>query len=248
MMSDAPRFEVFAVAGVPAVEAGDDLAGLLAEHVGSLVDGDIVVVSSKVVSKAEGRAVRGVPRATVIATETDEVVARRGDLTIARTRHGLVLAAAGVDVSNVEPGTVLPLPVDPDASARRLRHRVAALTGRTVGVVVTDTAGRPWRLGQTDIAIGVAGVKPSVDLAGTPDLYGTELRVTCPAVADEVAGAAELVMGKASGTPFAVVRGLADLVTADDGPGAAALVRPVADDLFAAGTGGQVSTRGEPAP
>jgi coenzyme F420-0:L-glutamate ligase / coenzyme F420-1:gamma-L-glutamate ligase len=171
----------------------------------------------------------------VIDAETQEVVAQRGDLTIARTHHGLVLAAAGVDVSNVEPGTVLPLPLDPDTSARQLRRRLAVLTGRSVGVVITDTAGRPWRLGQTDIAIGAAGVNPTVDLVGSRDFFGNELRVTRPAVADEVAGAAELVMGKASGTPFAVIRGLRHLVTDDDGPGAAALVRPVADDLFARG-------------
>ena len=230
------RLEVSAVAGVPAVDTGDDLAALLVHHVETLLDGDIVVISSKVVSKAEGRAVTGLPRSIVVDRETHEVVARRGDLTIARTRHGLVLAGAGVDVSNVEPGTVLPLPVDPDASARRIRHRLDTLTGRTVGVVVSDTAGRPWRLGQTDIAIGVAGVSPVVDLTGSLDYFGNELRVTAPAVADEVAGAAELVMGKAAGTPFAVVRGLAHLVTDDDGPGAAALVRAPADDLFPRGT------------
>ena len=227
---------VDAVTGVPLVGPGDDLAGLLVSHGPALEDGDIVVVASKVVSKAEGRAVQGVSREQVVADETVDVVARRGPLTIARTRHGLVLAAAGVDTSNVEPGTVLPLPVDPDASARRLRSRVRDLTGRRVGIVVSDTAGRPWRTGQTDIAIGVAGVVPVLDLAGSTDLFGNRLSVTAPAVADEVAGAAELVMGKAAGAPFAVVRGLGHLVTEGDGPGAAVLVRPESDDLFRRGT------------
>lgn len=229
------ELQVAAVAGVPAVAPGDDLVDLLLTHVESLLDGDVVVVSSKIVSKAEGRAVQGLPRSSVIDLETEEVVARRGDLTIARTRHGLVLAAAGVDVSNVEPGTVLPLPIDPDESARRLRARIATLTGLTVGVLVSDTAGRPWRLGQTDIAIGLAGVAPLVALSGSLDYFGNPLHVTAPAVADEIAGAAELVMGKAAGTPFAVVRGLAHLVTDDDGPGAAALVRPPDEDLFPRG-------------
>lgn len=229
------RIEVFAVVGVPLVRAGDDLAALLVEHA-DLRDGDLVVVASKVVSKAEGREQRGVAREDVVQAETVDVVARRGDLVIARTRQGLVLAAAGVDTSNVEPGSVLPLPVDPDASARAIRRRLTELAGVSVAVLVTDTAGRPWRLGQTDIAVGAAGLRPVLALAGTTDLFGAELHVTAPAVADEVAGAAELVMGKASGTPFAIVRGLGHLVTVDDGPGAAAIVRPPADDLFARGS------------
>ena len=141
-----------------------------------------------------------------------------------------------MDASNVEPGTLLPLPKDPDRSARDVRSRLAELTGATVGIVISDTAGRPWRLGQTDIAIGAAGITPVVNLVGSRDMYGNELRVTAPAVADEIAGAAELVMGKAAGTPFAVVRGLAHLVTEGDGPGAASIVRSAGDDLFPHGT------------
>jgi len=230
------RMTVTALEGVPEVEPGDDLATLLVDAASELLDGDIVVVASKVVSKAEGRAVRGRRRDDVIAEETIDVVARRGDLQIVRTRHGLVLAAAGVDSSNVEPGVLLPLPLDPDASASALRARLQALCGVGIGVVISDTAGRPWRVGQTDIAIGAAGVTPVVDLAGTVDRQGNELHVTAPAVADEVAAAAQLVMSKAAGTPFAVVRGLSHLVIAPDGPGARSIVRRAEDDLFRSGS------------
>jgi coenzyme F420-0:L-glutamate ligase/coenzyme F420-1:gamma-L-glutamate ligase len=235
-MTQMAQMTVTAVEGVPEVQPGDDLASALVDTGTELVAGDIVVVSSKVVSKTEGRAVRGRSRDDVIAEETVDVVARRGDLQIVRTRHGLVLAAAGVDSSNVEPGVLLPLPLDPDASARSLRARLHEDCGVLIGVVISDTAGRPWRVGQTDIAIGVAGVTPVVDLAGTVDRNGNELRVTAPAVADEVAAAAELVMGKAAGTPFAVVRGLSHLVTVRDGPGARSIVRRPEDDLFRSGS------------
>ena len=224
------------VTGVPPINAGDDLASLFIAHADSLQSGDIVVVASKVVSKAEGRAIRGASRGEVIAAESADIVARRGDLTIARTRHGLVLAAAGVDASNVEPGTLLPLPEDPDRSARAMRSRIADLTGTAVGIVISDTAGRPWRLGQTDIAIGAAGVTPIVRLVGTRDMYGNVLQVTAPAVADEIAAAAHLVMEKSAGIPFAVVRGLSQLMTEVDGPGASSIVRPTSDDLFVHGT------------
>ncbi|HEX5018297.1 MAG TPA: coenzyme F420-0:L-glutamate ligase [Actinomycetes bacterium] len=229
------EMHVVALARAPEVRAGDDLAALLLESA-TFDDGDIVVIASKVVSKAEGRAVVGRDRTEVISEETVEVVARRGDLQIARTRHGLVMAAAGVDASNVEANTLLPLPTDPDASARRVRATLMHRTGTRIAVVISDTAGRPWRKGQTDIAIGVAGLTPIVDLAGARDLHGNELRVTAPAVADEIAGAAELVMGKAAGTPFARVRGLTHLVTVEDGPGAASIVREVEDDLFRFGS------------
>jgi coenzyme F420-0:L-glutamate ligase/coenzyme F420-1:gamma-L-glutamate ligase len=165
------------------------------------------------------------------------VVARRGPTTIVRTRHGLTMAAAGVDNSNVESGMLVLLPLDPDDSARRLRAAVADRTGVNVGVVVTDTAGRAWREGQTDIAVGAAGLTVLDDHAGRVDAHGNELAVTAPAVADEIAGLAELAAGKLGGRPFAVVRGRADLVlpTGEDGPGAAALVRAESGDLFGFG-------------
>ena len=230
------RVEVASPDGVPEVRPGDDLVGLLLPFV-ELADGDVVVVTSKVVSKAEGRLVAGEVRDDAIATEAVRVVARRGPTTIVRTRHGLTMAAAGVDNSNVEVGTLALLPVDPDASARDLRHGIAERTGINVGVVVSDTAGRAWREGQTDIAIGAAGLTVLDDHAGRVDDYGNPLAVTAPAVADEIAGLAELASGKLAGRPFAVVRGRADLVlpAGDDGPGATALVRPESGDLFGFG-------------
>jgi coenzyme F420-0:L-glutamate ligase/coenzyme F420-1:gamma-L-glutamate ligase len=229
------RIEVLAPDGLPEVGPGTDLAAMVAAAV-DVRDGDVVVVTSKVVSKAEGRAVPG-DRESALEGETVRVVARRGTFRIVRTRHGLVLAAAGIDASHVTPGTVLLLPEDPDASARALRADLLRLTGATVGVVVTDTAGRPWRDGQTDIAIGAAGVVVAEDHAGSVDSHGNTLAVTRPAVADEVAGAAELAQGKLAGRPVAVLRGRPDLVlpAGDDGPGAAALVRPEQEDLFAWG-------------
>ena len=221
--------------GIGEVRRDDDLAALLAEHV-ELADGDVVLVTSKAVSKAEGRVVAGT-RDDALPGETARVVARRGPTTIVRTHHGLTLAAAGIDASNVAPGSVVLLPVDPDGSARAIRARLHELTGRTVAVVVTDTAGRPWREGQTDLAVGAAGLRVLEDHTGHRDGYGNELVVTAPAVADELAGAAELAQGKLGGRPFAVVRGRADLVLAldVDGAGAAALVRPEGADLFGYG-------------
>ncbi len=222
--------------GVPDVRPGDDLVTLLLA-VADLADGDIVVVTSKVVSKAEGR-VRPGTREDALAAETRRVVARRGPTTIARTHHGLTLAAAGIDASNVELGHIVLLPEDPDASARAIRAAVRERTGRNVGVVVTDTAGRAWREGQTDIAIGAAGLHVMEQYAGRADAHGNELAVTAPAVADEVAGVAELAQGKLGGRPFAVVRGRPDLVLppGEDGPGAVALVRPDGADMFGYGS------------
>jgi coenzyme F420-0:L-glutamate ligase/coenzyme F420-1:gamma-L-glutamate ligase len=227
---------VHAPDGVPDVRPGDDLVDLLLPRT-DLADGDVVVVTSKVVSKAEGRVVAGT-REEALAGETRRVVARRGPTTIARTHHGLTLAAAGIDASNVEPGHVVLLPDDPDASARAIRAAVHERTGRNVGVVVTDTAGRAWREGQTDIAIGAAGLHVMEEYAGHIDAHGNELAVTAPAVADEIAGVAELVQGKLAGRPFAVVRGRPDLVlpVGEDGPGAAALVRPDGADMFGYGS------------
>lgn len=221
--------------GVPEVSTGDDLVALLLE-VAAPTDGDVLVVTSKVVSKAEGRRTSG-DRDPAIAAETTRVVARRGRTTIARTRHGLTMAAAGVDASNVAAGEVLLLPEDPDRSARELRRGVRERTGRNVAVVVTDTAGRAWRRGQTDIAIGAAGLRVLEDFAGRADAHGNDLVVTAPAVADEIAGLAELASGKLGGRPFTLVRGRADLVLppGEDGPGAAALVRPEGEDMFGYG-------------
>jgi dehydro coenzyme F420 reductase / coenzyme F420-0:L-glutamate ligase / coenzyme F420-1:gamma-L-glutamate ligase len=223
------------IAGLPEVTPGADLAGLIAAAAPDLREGDILVVTSKVVSKAEGRLIRA-DREQAIDAETVRVVARRGPARIVETRHGLVLAAAGVDNSNTPPGTVALLPEDPDASARRLRKDLAGRLGVRVGVVVSDTLGRPWRNGQTDTAIGVAGVIPARDHRGQQDSFGNLLEVTLAAVADEIAAAGDLVKGKTSGVPVALVRGLAELVTADDGPGAAALIRPASEDMFRYGS------------
>lgn len=222
--------------GVPEVRPGDDLTTLLLDAV-EVLDGDVVVVTSKVVSKAEGR-IRAGERDTELAAETVRVVARRGPTTIVRNRLGLTMAAAGIDASNVEAGHVLLLPEDPDRSARTLRQQIHARTGRTVGVVLSDTAGRPWREGQTDIAIGAAGVVVAEDFTGRLDAHDNPLVATAPAVADELAGAAELASGKLGGRPFTLVRGRADLVlpAGEDGPGAAALVREDGADLFGYGS------------
>ncbi len=225
---------VTGVHGLPEIPAGADLAALIAAAAPDLADGDVVVVTSKIVSKAEGRVISA-DRESAIEAETVRVVARRGPTTIAQTRHGLVLAAAGVDRSNTAPGTVVLLPEDPDASARRLRKGLADLTGARIGVLITDTMGRPWRNGQTDTAIGAAGVLPLRDHRGDVDAFGNVLDVTVAAVADEIAAAAELVKGKADQVPVAIVRGLTGLVTTDDGPGAAALVRPADQDMFRLG-------------
>lgn len=237
----AGRLEIFGVAGVPEVAPGDDLVALLADAcagpgAAALRDGDVVVVTSKIVSKAEGRVLAGTDREKAIDAETVRVVARRthpgGETRIVETRQGLVLAAAGVDASNTPKGTVLLLPEDPDASARRLRAGLRARCGADVAVVISDTLGRPWRMGLTDAAIGLAGLPPLDDLRGRTDAHGNRLDATVTAVADEVAAAAELVKGKLAGVPVAVVRGLGHLVTDDDGPGARALVRPAAEDMF----------------
>jgi coenzyme F420-0:L-glutamate ligase/coenzyme F420-1:gamma-L-glutamate ligase len=226
---------VTAVAGLPEITTGQDLAALIADAAPDLREGDILVITSKVVSKSEGRVVTAT-REQAIEAETVRVVARRGGTTIAQTRHGLVLAAAGVDESNTAPGTVVLLPADPDESARRLRKALQARAGVRLGVVVTDTMGRPWRAGQTDNAIGAAGVLPVRDHRGEADTFGNILEVTVAAVADEIAAAGDLVKGKALGVPVAVVRGLADLVTEQDGPGARALIRSADEDMFRFGS------------
>jgi coenzyme F420-0:L-glutamate ligase/coenzyme F420-1:gamma-L-glutamate ligase len=233
---------IFPVEGLPEITAGAELGGLIADAGPSLADGDILVITSKIVSKAEGRVVQ-VDREQAIDAESVRVVARRGPTRIVETRHGLVLAAAGVDASNTPPGTVVLLPDDPDGSARRLRKALMDRLGVRIGVLITDTLGRPWRAGQTDAAIGAAGVAPLRDYRGTPDTFGVALEVSVAAVADELAGAADLVKGKAAGIPVAVVRGLADLVTDADGPGAQALIRPAAEDMFRYGSADVLAAR-----
>jgi len=232
---------VVPLAGMPEVRPGDDLARLLLEAVGraglALADGDVLAVTSKVVAKAEGRLVplpddpagRERTLQETVAAETARVVARRGRLVIAETRHGLVGANALVDASNAGGDRLVLLPADPDASAARLRADLAALDGHDVAVVVTDTLGRPWRLGQTDVAVGLAGMGALDDWRGRADGDGRPLEVTEVAVADEVAAAADLVKGKASRVPAALLRGVAR----PDGDGRARdLVRSPADDLF----------------
>ncbi|HEX2296526.1 MAG TPA: coenzyme F420-0:L-glutamate ligase [Actinomycetota bacterium] len=219
------------VAGVPEVRPGDDLGALLADAAARipLEDGDVLVVTQKVVSKAEGRVVAGAGRAAALAVEAKRVLRRSGDMVIAETAHGFVCANAGIDASNVPGDDVVLLPLDPDASARRIRARVGALAGADVAVVVSDTFGRAWRLGQTDVAIGVAGIEPFVDYRGTADAQGRVLTATRICVADELAAAAEMVMGKAEGVCAAVIRG-ARVVR---GRGSASqIVRPPSEDLF----------------
>jgi len=223
--------EIRGVEGIPEITAGDDLAQMVADHAPDLSDGDIVVVTSKVVSKSEGRLVGGDDRAAAIVAETVRVVARRGATRIVETRHGLVLAAAGVDASNVPPGTVALLPLDPDASAARLRDGLRAMLGVEVGVLVTDTMGRPWRNGLVDVAIGAAGVAVLDDHRGRADEHGHTLEMTVTALADEIAAAAELVKGKLDRVPVAIVRGLGHLVGGTGGQ-AADLVRPAGEDMF----------------
>ena len=226
---------VVPVEGMPEVRPGDVLAELVAERF-ALVDGDVVVVTQKIVSKAEGRLVALDPtdpgaRERLIEDQSVRVLRRRGDAVIAETPHGFVCASAGIDESNVELGWAALLPVDADRSARRIRDGLRGRIGVRVGVVVSDTFGRPWRRGVTDVAIGCAGVAAVVNLRGTTDEQGRVLSVTEVAVADELAGAAELVMGKAAGVPVAVIRGV-DPAWLREGSVADEIVRPHSEDLF----------------
>lgn len=233
--AEAASYSVRALDGLPEVRAGDDLAKLIVTAGPGLADGDILLVTSKIVSKAEGRIVEARDREAAIDAETVRVVARRGPLRIVENRQGLVMAAAGVDASNTPSGTVLLLPEDPDASARAIRDGLRDALGVEVGVIVTDTFGRPWRNGLTDVAIGAAGVRVLDDLRGGTDAHGNPLSSTVVALADELAAAGDLVKGKSAGLPVAVVSGLARLVgeSADDARG---LVRVAVDDMFRLGT------------
>jgi coenzyme F420-0:L-glutamate ligase/coenzyme F420-1:gamma-L-glutamate ligase len=239
-----PAFHAFTIAGIPEISAGDDLAsfiiaGLASQH-DELVDGDILVVTSKIVSKAEGRIIAAGDREDAITRETVRLVASRahpgGVTRIVENRQGLVLAAAGVDASNTADGTVLLLPVDPDESARKLCGELRARTGARVGLIISDTLGRAWRDGQIDTAIGAAGVQVMDDLRGSTDSFGNELSVTQAAVGDELASATDLVKGKAGGLPVAVVRGLDRLVTDSLQTPARRLVRTGPSDMFRLGT------------
>ncbi|MDH2389889.1 coenzyme F420-0:L-glutamate ligase [Streptomyces sp. HNM0663] len=219
---EAPSYRVWALEGIGEVREGDDPAKLIAAAGPGLADGDILLVTSKIVSKAEGRIVPAADREAAIDAETVRVVARRGALRIVENRQGLVMAAAGVDASNTPVGTVLLLPEDPDASAAAIRDGLRDALGVDVGVIVTDTFGRPWRNGLTDVAIGAAGVRVLDDLRGSTDAHGNELSVTVTAAADELAAAGDLVKGKARGLPVAVVRGLPHLVVSPGSPASAA--------------------------
>ncbi|KOU54232.1 F420-0--gamma-glutamyl ligase [Streptomyces sp. WM6378] len=219
--------------GLPEVQAGDDLAKLIAAAEPGLADGDILLVTSKIVSKAEGRITEAADREAAIDAETVRVVARRGTLRIVENRQGLIMAAAGVDASNTPAGTVLLLPEDPDASAAAIRAGLRDALGVEVGVIVTDTFGRPWRNGLTDVAIGASGVRVLDDLRGGTDAHGNPLSATVISLADELAAAGDLVKGKAGGLPVAVVRGLGHLA----GEGSAReMVRASVDDMFRLGT------------
>jgi coenzyme F420-0:L-glutamate ligase/coenzyme F420-1:gamma-L-glutamate ligase len=235
------RLEVFPIMGVPEVRPGDDLAGQIVDAAAggdgtALHDGDVVVVTQKVVSKAEGKLVPVDPtdprgHKAIVEDESVRIIRRRGDLIISETKHGFICANAGVDLSNVEEGWAALLPDDPDRSARRLRDGIKARGGVDVAVIVSDTFGRVWRGGMTDVAIGCAGIGAIVDLRGTTDSQGRELQVTQVCVVDELAGAADLVMGKATGAAAAVIRGV-DPTWFRRGEVKAEIVRPPEDDLF----------------
>ena len=230
-MSEGIR--ILPVRGLPEVVKGDDLAEMIA-RVTELADGDVVVVTQKVVSKAEGRLVDLDPEVghkPLVEAESVRVLRRRGDLVISETAHGFVCANAGVDLSNVAEGTAALLPVAPDRSARRIRDALRHHVGVKVAVVVSDTFGRPWRRGVTDVAIGCSGLKPIIDLRGTSDALGRELQVTEVAIVDELAAAAELVMGKAENVPVAVVRGV-DPSWFGEGGVVDDVVRDHSEDLF----------------
>jgi coenzyme F420-0:L-glutamate ligase / coenzyme F420-1:gamma-L-glutamate ligase len=244
-----PRFLAWGVTGIPEVQAGDDLVELIGRAVTeqaaqdaelALQDGDILVVTSKIVSKSEGMQVPAAERERAIAEDTVRVVAERvhpgGTFRIVETRQGLVMAAAGIDMSNVPEGTALRLPLDPDASAKTLCAGLRNRFGVELGIIITDTIGRAWRVGQTDMAIGAAGLQLTDDLRGAVDANGRPLHVTQAVIADEIAGAADLVKGKTSNIPVAVVRGLGRYVRELDAPGARTLTRTGDDDMFRFGS------------
>lgn len=230
------RLELFGIEGIPAVRPGDDLAGLIVGACDDLRDGDVLVIASKVVAKAEGKLEAVDPddplsHKPLVEREAVRVLRRRGDLLITETKHGFICANSGIDRSNVEDGTVVLLPDDPDRSARRIRDAIRARASVEIAVIVSDTFGRTWRRGLTDVALGCAGIGAVLDLRGSTDTYGHELQVTVVAVVDEIAGAAELVMGKATGICAAVVRGI-DPALLHTGSVRDEIVRTPAEDLF----------------
>jgi coenzyme F420-0:L-glutamate ligase / coenzyme F420-1:gamma-L-glutamate ligase len=225
------KISIIPVEGLPEVHTGDDIAALIVDVLGrdGLRAGDVVVIAHKIISKAEGRVVPATDKEELVISESARVLRRSESLIISETRHGFVCANAGIDASNVEGEQVVLLPLDPDRSARSIRKRLALLTGSEAGVIVSDTFGRAWRLGQTNIAIGVAGMEPFIDYRRTTDTQGREMQATRICIADELAGAAELIMGKARRIPVAIVRG----TPAVSGRGSAAeIVRPPGEDLF----------------
>jgi coenzyme F420-0:L-glutamate ligase len=232
----SPRLEIMAIEGIGEVRPGDDLVGLLVDVRPDLRDGDVLVVTQKVVSKAEAQLVPIDPgdpqsKAKIVEGESVRVLRRRGDLVVSETRHGFVCANAGVDLSNVSQGWAALLPEDSDRSARRLRDGLRARLDVEVAVIISDTFGRPWRRGLTDVAIGCAGIRAIVDLRGTEDTNGYELQATEVCVVDELASAAELIMGKATGICAAIVRGI-DPKWLGRGEVRAEVVRAPAEDLF----------------
>ena len=235
-MSTESALEIIGLEGIPEVVPGDDLVTILTPVLltADARDDDVVVITSKIVSKAEGRLVAGDDRGAAVEAETARVVARRGDLVIAETRHGFVCANAGVDASNLDTGTLALLPLDPDATAERIRKGLQETLGTRLGVLITDTFGRAWRTGVVNVAIGCAGVPATVDLRGRPDDRGRPLEATVVALADEIAAASGLVMGKDARVPVALVRGVRRL-DGTDGP-AADLIRPADEDLFRTST------------
>lgn len=236
--------EILPMHGIGDVRPGDDLAALITEAAPWLRDGDVLVVTSKIVSKSEGRVVdvptggpeREAAREETLAAETARPVARRGHTRVVQTHHGFVMASAGIDASNVDRSRLVLLPKDPDASARALRAALRERCGVDVAIVISDTMGRPWRVGLVDVALGAAGIDPLRDYRGEVDPYGNELHITQMAIVDELAAAGELVKSKLDQVPVAVVRGLLPTPGAGDGPGAAVLVRDAEHDLFSLGT------------
>ena len=231
---------IFAPGGIGEIAAGTDLGTAIltamdADPLGPLREGDIIVVTSKIISKSQGRIEPASRRSELIISQTRRTVARRGETRIVRTQDGLTIAAAGIDRSNLSPESILLLPRDPDGSAADLREALVSATGLRLGVIISDTAGRPWRTGQTDHAIGVCGVRVLEDYAGARDAYGNELQVTVVAVADELAAAADLVKGKLRGRPVAVVRGLGQLLGQAESD-ARGLLRDPAEDMFGFGS------------